>query len=115
VRPARSTTKVGPTSRIHESSFDISTTRTASGRWERALSNWAALTAIVTGSWAAMAVATAVKAAWAGLPPRRQLSGRSGQISQQPAWGAHSAGMAKPSAAGVVVWVWVMARPSESG
>jgi hypothetical protein len=53
-----------------------------------------ALTIMVTGSKREMAVATAVKAAWAGLAPRRQLSGRSGQIIQQPAWGNHSAGMA---------------------
>ena len=34
-----------------------------------------------------------VNAACAGFAPRRQLSGRSGQTSQQPLWCAHSAGM----------------------
>jgi len=37
--------------------------------------------------------ATATCAACAGLPPRRQLSGRSGQIIQQPPCGSNSAGM----------------------
>ena len=50
----------------------------------------------------AIAVATAANAACAGLAPSRQLSGRSGQIIQQPSCAAHSAGMWKPSAAGVV-------------
>ena len=54
----------------------------------------------MTGSDAAMASATAAKASWAGPAARRQLSVRSGQAIQQPAWGSHSAGMTKPSAAG---------------
>jgi ApbE superfamily uncharacterized protein (UPF0280 family) len=91
--PSSFTTKVGPASRIQESSLDISTTRTCSGSWLRALSYCRAETATVTASVSAIAVATAVNAACAGLPPRRQLSGRSGQTSQQPAWWAHSAGM----------------------
>ncbi|MCY1307028.1 hypothetical protein D9M70_569250 [compost metagenome] len=52
-----------------------------------------------------MALATAVKAACAGLPPSRQLSGRSGQTIQVWLCASHSAGMRKPSARGVVVRV----------
>lgn len=56
----------------------------------------------MTGSKRAMASATAQNARWAGLPPPRQLSGRSGQSIQTPACGSNSAGMRKPSALGVV-------------
>ena len=80
-----------------------STTRTASGNTARACANCRALTIIVTGSNRAIAEATAVNAACAGLPPNRQLSGRSGQIIQHPACAAHSAGIAKPSSRGVVM------------
>jgi hypothetical protein len=55
-----------------------------------------------------MAAATFAKACWAGNAPRRQLSGRSGQSIQQPAWGANSAGMEKPSASGVESSVFAM-------
>ena len=89
-------------SRSQASSVGTSTTRTESGSAARARSSWAAETAIVTGSEAAIALATAAKAACAGAAPSRQLSGRSGQAIQQPAWGSHSAGMWKPSAAGVL-------------
>ena len=55
----------------------------------------------MTGSEAAIAAATAAKASCAGSAPSRQLSGRSGQAIQQPACGSNSAGIRKPSAAGV--------------
>src|SRR5689334_2972166 len=57
-----------------------------------------------------MAAATSVKARCAGSAPSRQLSGRSGQSIQQPACGAHSAGMEKPSAAGVESCVYIVGR-----
>jgi hypothetical protein len=92
--PPRSlTTKVGPTSRIHASLLDSSTTRTAGGSRRRALAYCAADTPSETGSLPAMALATATNACWAGLPPRRQLSGRSGHNIQQPACGSNSPGM----------------------
>jgi N-carbamoylputrescine amidase len=43
------------------------------------------------------------------LAPSRQLSGRSGQIIQQPSWGSNSAGIRKPSAAGVDLRVTLIA------
>ena len=96
-------TKVGPVSRTQASSVVISTRRMlSSSRRARAFSYCAADTHTVTGSNWAMALATAVKAACAGLPPLRQLSGRSGQTIQVWLCGAHSAGMWKPSARGVV-------------
>ena len=55
----------------------------------------------MTGSLALIASATAAKAPWAGFARRRQLSGRSGHAIQQPRWGSYSAGILKPSAAGV--------------
>src|SRR5688572_6405516 len=55
-----------------------------------------------------MAAATSANARCAGCAPSRQLSGRSGQSIQQPACGVNSAGMAKPSAAGVLLMVVVM-------
>jgi hypothetical protein len=55
-----------------------------------------------------VAVATVAKASWAGLAPRRQLSQRSGQSIQQPAWRAYSAGMRNPWRAGETWRVTVM-------
>jgi hypothetical protein len=98
-------TNVGPTSRIQESSLDISTTRIASGSIERACTNCAREAPTVTGSPVAMAVATAANAACAGFAPRRQLLVRSGHSSQVPECRSNSPGMRKPSAAGVVVSV----------
>jgi hypothetical protein len=98
-------TKVGPLSRIHASLLLISTTRTACGKRARAFWNCAADTPTVTGSPPAMAAATAANAACAGLAPPRQLSVRSGHSIQQPACRANSAGMRKPSFAGVEVSV----------
>src|SRR5450830_705593 len=87
-------TKVWPVSRTQASSLDISTTRIlGTSKRARAFSYWPAETATVTGSKRAMALATATCAACAGLPPRRQLSGRSGQIIQAWVCGAHSAGI----------------------
>ena len=54
---------VGPTSRIHASLLEISTTRTAAGNCARALAYCRADTPTRTVSLALMAVATAVKAA----------------------------------------------------
>jgi hypothetical protein len=101
-------TNVGPTSRIHASSLDISTTRIASGSKARALMNWARETPTVTGSLVAIAAATVAKACWAGLAPCRQPLVRSGQSIQQPAWGSNSPGMRNSSDAGVVLSVVVM-------
>ncbi|MNC28948.1 hypothetical protein D3C75_771780 [compost metagenome] len=104
-------TKVGPVSRTQASSLLISTTRMSPwARRARALAYCPALTHTVTGSKRAMALATATKAACAGLAPSRQLSGRSGQTIQVWLCGAHSAGMRKPSARGVVLRV-VMGSP----
>jgi hypothetical protein len=50
---------VGPWSRIHASSVEISTTRTCGGNSARQFSNWPSETAIVTGSDPAIAAATA--------------------------------------------------------
>ena len=88
-------------SRIQASSVETSTTRTEGGSIARQFSNWASETAIVTGSEAAIASATAAKASCAGFAPSRQLSGRSGQAIQQPLCGSNSPGIRKPSAAGV--------------
>src|SRR5690606_40008667 len=99
--PASFTTNVGPTSRIHASSLDSSTTRTASGSMARAFTYCSRDTPTVTGSAVAMALATAANAAWAGFAPIRQLLGRSGHSIQQSACGSNSAGMRKPSRAGV--------------
>ena len=100
-------TKVGPQSRIQESSVDISTTRTSSGSWDLALSYWALLTHTVTGSNWLMAFATSTNTFWAGLAPSLQLSGRSGQIIQQPSCGSNSPGILKPSCFEVVVYVFM--------
>src|SRR5690606_35968739 len=67
-----------------------------------AFSYCAADTPMLTGSKRAMASATARNAACAGLPPRRQLSGRCGQSIQVWVCASHSAGMRKPSARGVL-------------
>jgi hypothetical protein len=107
-RPWASTTPVGPVSRAQASLLLSSTTRTAAGRCARAFSYCAAEAPTVTGSLAAIAVATAANASCAGLAPRRQLSGRSGQIIQVPACGSNSAGMRKPSRRGVVLRVRAM-------
>ena len=80
-------------SRIQASSVDISTTRIEGESSERACSNCASETAIVTGSEALIASATAAKACCAGAAPRRQLSGRCGQAIQQPRWGSNSPGI----------------------
>ena len=89
-------TKVGPVSRTQASSLLISTTRMLpSSRRARAFSYCPALAQTVTGSKRAMALATAVKAAWAGLPPLRQLSGRSGQTIQVCSWGSPFGGHAE--------------------
>ena len=77
--PESLTTNDGPVSRTHASLVDISTTRTCSGSRSRALRYCAAETRTVTGSASAIASATRANARWAGLAPRRQLSGRSGQ------------------------------------
>jgi hypothetical protein len=98
-------TKVGPQSRIQASLLLISTMRTSGGNRARAFWNCAAETPTVTGSPAAIAVATAANAACAGLAPERQLSGRSGHNIQQPECRSNSAGMRKPSFAGVDVSV----------
>jgi hypothetical protein len=92
-RECRPVDEVGPTSRIHASLLEISTTRTAGGSNRRAFANWRAETPTVTGSLPAIAAATAAKASCAGLPPSRQLSGRSGHSIQQPACGSNSPGM----------------------
>src|SRR5690606_26237666 len=99
-------TKVGPVSRTQASSLLISTTRIcgSSSCWQ-AFRYCPALAQTVTGSKRAMARATAAKAACAGTPCSRQLSGRSGQTIQVWLCGAHSAGMKKPSARGVVLRV----------
>src|ERR1700738_2954159 len=104
-RPLPSITNVGPQSRIHASLLLISTTRTSRGNRARAFWNCAADTPTVTGSAPATAAAIAANAACAGLAPERQLSGRSGQSIQQPECGSNSAGMRKPSFAGVDVSV----------
>ena len=93
---------VGPMSRIHASSLDISTTRTEGDSSERACSNWPSEAAIVTGSEPAMASATAANASCPGRAASRQLSRRSGHAIQQPACGSNSPGIRKPSCAGVV-------------
>src|SRR5580692_10646261 len=100
-RPLASITKVGPQSRIHASLLLISTTRTLSAKRARAFWNCAAETPTVTGSPWAMAAAIAANTACAGLAPSRQLSVRSGHSIQQPEWRSNSAGMRKPSFAGV--------------
>ncbi|MNG07054.1 hypothetical protein D3C84_903400 [compost metagenome] len=41
------------------------------------------------------------------MPPRRQLSGRSGQAIQVWVWGSHSAGMRKPSSRGMLLRVFI--------
>src|SRR3984957_5805058 len=104
-RPFASMTKVGPQSRIHASLLVISTTRTSRGSRARGLWDRAAETPTLTGSAATMAAATAANTACAGLAPQRQLSGRSGQSIQQPECRSNSAGMRKPSFAGVEVSV----------
>jgi hypothetical protein len=108
--PRSFVTNVGPTSRIHASSWDISTTRTCAGSWALANSKCPADAPTVTGSNRAMAVATFANACCAGNAPRRQLSGRSGHSIQQPAWGANSAGIEKPSASGVESRVFAMGQ-----
>src|SRR6267154_6491435 len=102
-RPLPSMTKVGPQSRIQASLLVISTTRTCGGKRARAFWNWAADAPTVTGSPWTIAAATAANAACAGFAPSRQLSGRSGHNIQQPEWRSYSAGMRKPSPAGVDV------------
>src|SRR3984957_3866569 len=104
-RPLSSMTKVGPQSRIHASLLLISTRRTSGGRRARAFWNCAAETPMVTGSAAAMAAAMAANTACAGFAPERQLSVRSGHNIQQPECRSNSAGMRKPSFAGVDVSV----------
>ena len=69
---------------------------------------------MVTGSKRAIAAATAAKASCAGRAAARQLSGRSGHSIQQPLWGSNSAGIRKPSAAGVDCSVSAMARDSSN-
>src|SRR5690606_36919471 len=88
------------------SSLLISTTRMR-GSSSAARAAWycAAVAQTVTGSKRAMALATAANAAWAGAACSRQLSGRCGQTIQVWLCGAHSAGMKKPSARGVVLRV----------
>jgi len=63
--------------------------------------NCASETAIVTGSDAAIASATAANARWAGFAPRAPVVGPLRQAIQQPACGSNSPGIRKPSAAGV--------------
>jgi hypothetical protein len=84
---------VGPVSRTQASLLLISITRTVGGNWARANSYWAAEAATLTGSNCPMAAATAAKARWAGRAPSRQLSSRSGQIIQAPAWRSNSPGI----------------------
>jgi hypothetical protein len=75
------------------------------GKRARAFWNCAADTPTVTVSLLAIAVATAANAACAGLAPLRQISVRAGQSIQQPECRSNSAGMRKPSFAGVDVSV----------
>ena len=101
-------TTVGPLSRAQQSSLFISTRVTWAGMMARACSiNWAG-TPIKTGVACPMASATLAKVACAKRPATRQLSGRNGQIIQTACWCAHSAGMVKPSAAGVVFMVLML-------
>ena len=100
-RPVAPVTKLGPTSRIHESSLETSTTRIDGASIARQDSKPASEAPTVTGSLALIASATAANASRAGPAPRRQLSGRSGHSIQQPSWASNSPGMRSPSAAGV--------------
>src|SRR5579862_1594326 len=83
-------------------------TRTAGGSVARAAAYCAVETPMMTGSKRAIADATAANAPCAGCARMRQLSGRSGQSIQQHRCGASSAGIAKPSRAGVEVRVLAM-------
>ena len=77
----------------------------AAARRARTAHTGAELAPTVTGSKRAIAAATAANARCAGRAPSRQLSGRSGHSIQQPACGSNSAGIQKPSRAGVLAWV----------
>ena len=59
----------------------------------------------MTGSLALIASATAANASCAGPAWSLQMSPRSGQAIQQPACARNSAGIRKPSAAGVLATV----------
>ena len=109
------TTKVGPQSRIQASLLESSMTRTEAGRTLIAFSYWSLLTPTVTGSKREMAVATSTQECWAGLAPRRQLSGRWGQSIQICLWGSNSPGMRKPSARGVLSMSLLMRISSPPG
>ena len=66
-------------SRTQASSLVSSTTRISEGSTARACSHCRAEARTVIGSLVAMATATAANASWAGFPPSRQVSVRSGQ------------------------------------
>ena len=85
--------------------MDSSSTRIDGANSARQLSNRWSETPIVTGSPALIALATAANASWAGPAWSLQKSPRSGQAIQQPACARNSAGIRKPSAAGVLATV----------
>ena len=101
--PLPSVTKVAPVSRNQASLVVISMTVTlsSSSKTARQLAKSASLAHMVTGVNSEMARAMAAYCLWAGLAPWAQVSVRCGQPIQTRSWGANSAGMEKPSAAGV--------------
>ena len=92
----------------------ISTTRTSCGRRARAFSYWDAEQNTVSGSCLTISFATSTSTAWAGLPPLRQVSWRSGQMRKSCLRGSNSAGMRKPSFLGVLSVMILMMRSLRS-
>jgi hypothetical protein len=88
-------------SRIQQSSLGTMRTRTRGNRAARAKAKHRDVTPTVKDSKREMAAASVQKACCTGNALSRQLSGRSGHSTQQPAWRSNSAGIQNPSACGV--------------
>ncbi len=91
---ASSSVKIGPESRIHESSMPSSTTSTLAASAARAsAASAASATTIVTGSKAATALATPAYCTFAAASSVPQSSRRQGQPMSVRSCGAHSGGI----------------------
>src|SRR5215469_8696232 len=104
-RPCGSRTKIGPLSRIQESSMGTGRISMPPPQWSRASPAWAGPATMITGSNAAIARATVAysRLASASSSPHSSALVWVGHSIRHPWWGAHSAGMANPSSRGVVI------------
>src|SRR5918994_4467254 len=103
MRPAASRTKIGPLSRIHESSIGSGRISTPSAHRRRTSACCSGSQTMTTGSKAAIALATAAysRSASSNRSPQSSLRVRVGHSIRHASCGSHSAGIERPSSRGV--------------